>query len=202
MESDETIPTDIKCEGKDIELDAQPDEVVGLPPAKKAKTELKVYKRRGSSAIWHYFKVLPTKDEGKPTCKCKKCGKEFTAVGVDITENLKRHLEWACQRKFNVPLSIPVSAGADIATVADDGDDEVHVDGAIAEPTIPPPRPIRAMMETFMTTQAAHGQLLDGLIAEVAALRAEFSQYRSAFPPPPPSDPGCLPLAMHNRQGK
>jgi len=39
-----------------------------------------------------------------------------------------------------------------------------------------------------MTTQAAHGQLLDGLIAEVAALRADFSEYSSAFPPPPPSD--------------
>ena len=43
-------------------------------------------------------------------------------------------------------------------------------------------------METFMTTQAAHGQLLDGLIAEVAALRADFLEYSSAFPPPPPSD--------------
>nr|POF09121.1 hypothetical protein CFP56_56781 [Quercus suber] len=86
--------------------------------------------------------------------------------------------------------------------VASDGDDEVHVDSAAAEPTIPPPRSLRAMMETVMTTQAAHGQLLDGLIAEVAALRAEFSEYRSAFPPPPPSDPQCLPLAMHNRQGK
>nr|XP_023883392.1 uncharacterized protein LOC111995693 [Quercus suber] len=64
------------------------------------------------------------------------------------------------------------------AAVADNGDDE---------PTIPPPLSLRAMMETFMTTQAAHGQLLDGLIAEVAALRAKFSEYRSAFPPPPPS---------------
>ena len=39
-----------------------------------------------------------------------------------------------------------------------------------------------------MTTQAAHGQLLDGLITEVAALRVDFSEYRSAFPPLPPSD--------------
>nr|POF27370.1 hypothetical protein CFP56_14487 [Quercus suber] len=212
MESDETIPTDIECEGKDITLDAQPDEVAGLPPAKKAKTELKVYKRRGSSTVWRYFKVLPTKEEGKPTCKCKKCGKEFIAARANVTENLKRHLDWACPRKFDVPLSIPVSAGADIApigatflkqrsaqkknvgpsvgsskrprvqsiagdvhaeespvdptaAVADDGDNEVHVDGAAAEPTIPPPHSIRAMMETFMTTQAVHGQLLNGLIA-------------------------------------
>ena len=47
---------------------------------------------------------------------------------------------------------------------------------------------LRAMMETFMTTQAAHEQLLDGLIVEVVALRADFSEYRSAFPPPLPSD--------------
>ena len=39
-----------------------------------------------------------------------------------------------------------------------------------------------------MTTQVAHGQLLDELITEVIALRANFSKYRSAFPPPPPFD--------------
>nr|POE96377.1 hypothetical protein CFP56_53950 [Quercus suber] len=74
------------------------------------------------------------------------------------------------------------------AAVADDGDDEVHVDSVDAKPTIPPPLSLRAMMETFMTTQADHGQLLDGLVAEVAALSAEFTEYRTAFPPPPPSD--------------
>ena len=40
-----------------------------------------------------------------------------------------------------------------------------------------------------MTTQAAHGQLLDELITEVAALRMDFFVYRSAFPPLPSSDP-------------
>ena len=65
---------------------------------------------------------------------------------------------------------------------------EVHVDSAAAEPTVPPPFTLRAMIETFITTQEAHGQLLDGLIAEVATLRVDFSEYRSAFPPPPPFD--------------
>ena len=37
-----------------------------------------------------------------------------------------------------------------------------------------------------MMTQAAHGQLLDWLIAEIAVLRADFSENRSAFPPSPP----------------
>uniref|UniRef100_A0A7N2LH04 Uncharacterized protein n=1 Tax=Quercus lobata TaxID=97700 RepID=A0A7N2LH04_QUELO len=73
-------------------------------------------------------------------------------------------------------------------TVADIGDDGVHAHSTAADPTVPPPLSIRAMMETIMTTQAAHGQLLDGLIAEVAALRADFSESSSAFPPPPPSD--------------
>ena len=47
---------------------------------------------------------------------------------------------------------------------------------------------LRAMMEIFMTTQTTHEQLLDGLITEVAALRVDFLEYRSAFSPPPPSD--------------
>ena len=47
------------------------------------------------------------------------------------------------------------------AAVVDDSDDEVHVDSVVAEPTVPPPLSLRAMMETFMTTQAAHGQLLE-----------------------------------------
>ena len=73
-------------------------------------------------------------------------------------------------------------------TVANIGDDGVHAHSTAADPTVPPPLSLRAMMETFMTTQAAHGQLLDGLIVEVSALRADFSEYSSAFPPLPPSD--------------
>ena len=57
MESDEMIP-----KGKDIDLDAQLDEVAELPLPKKAKTKLNVYKRR-TSIVWRYFQMLPTKDE-------------------------------------------------------------------------------------------------------------------------------------------
>ena len=62
-------------------------------------------------------------------------------------------------------------------------DDDVDVD-----PTITPPLLLHAMMESFMTTQTAHGQLLDVLMIEVAALLADFAKYRSVFPPPPPSN--------------
>ena len=38
------------------------------------------------------------------------------------------------------------------------------------DPTVTPPLSPRAMMETFMTTQVAHGQLI-----EVAILRFDFA---------------------------
>ena len=56
------------------------------------------------------------------------------------------------------------------------------------DPTVPPPLSLLAMMQSFMTTQTAHGQLLDELLTEVASLRPDFAKYRSAFPPLPPFD--------------
>ena len=48
---------------------------------------------------------------------------------------------------------------------------------------------LHAMMKMFMTTQAAHGQLINELLIVVAALRVDFAKYRSVCPPLPPSDP-------------
>ena len=60
--------------------------------------------------------------------------------------------------------------------------EEVHVDPTVAvdpagvddtaNPTVTPLLSLRAMMETLMTTQVAHGQLIDKLLIEVDALRA------------------------------
>ena len=75
-----------------------------------------------------------------------------------------------------------------IAAVAKDGDDEVDVDTAAVVHTDPPPPSLRAMMETILTTQVAHGQLLYGFFFEVAALRADLADYRRAIPRSPPSD--------------
>ena len=74
------------------------------------------------------------------------------------------------------------------AAVAEDSDDEVNVDTAATMHIGPPLPSLRAMMETIMMTQAAHGQLLYGLFAEVVALRADFADYRCVVPPSPPSD--------------
>ena len=75
-----------------------------------------------------------------------------------------------------------------IAVVAKDNVDEVEVKTSDTQPTVPPPLSLRAMMETFITTQAAHGQLLNELITKVVALRVDFTEYRNAFPPLPPLD--------------
>ena len=72
--------------------------------------------------------------------------------------------------------------------IVEDGDDKVDVDTATTTHTSPPPPSLRAMMETIMTTQAAHGQLLYGFFSEVAALRADLADYRRAIPRSPPSD--------------
>ena len=71
--------------------------------------------------------------------------------------------------------------------------EEIHIDPTTAmdpnttnaKPTVPP-LSLHAMMETLMMTQEAHGQLLDKLLTEVATLRADFSESRSAFPPRTP----------------
>ena len=85
----------------------------------------------------------------------------------------------------------------DLATAIDDEDEDAAAGGPSgASPSLRPmlERVLETqsshytMMETFMTTRAAHGQLLDSLIIDVAALRIEFNEHRSSFLPHPPSD--------------
>nr|POE84782.1 hypothetical protein CFP56_74933 [Quercus suber] len=77
--------------------------------------------------------------------------------------------------------------GDPTAAVAEDGDDEVDVTADVAY-TGPLPPSLHAMMETIITTQAAHGQLLHGLLAKVVAFRVDVANYRRPIPPSPPSD--------------
>ena len=78
--------------------------------------------------------------------------------------------------------------GDPTSVVAEDGDNEVDVDTVDAAHTCPLPPSLHAMMETIMTTQAAHGQLLHGLLAEVGAMRADLAHYTHPVPPSTPSD--------------
>ena len=47
---------------------------------------------------------------------------------------------------------------------------------------------MRTMLETCLTIQAAHGQILLDLLNEVAALRVDLADARCASPSAPPSD--------------
>ena len=47
---------------------------------------------------------------------------------------------------------------------------------------------MRTMLETCLTVQAAHGQILLDLLNEVVALRAYLTDARGASPSAPPSD--------------
>ena len=78
--------------------------------------------------------------------------------------------------------------GDPTSVVAEDGDDEIDIDTVDAAQTCPLPPSLNAMMETIMTTQAAHGQLLHGLLAEVGAMRADIAHYTLPVPPSTPSD--------------
>ena len=78
--------------------------------------------------------------------------------------------------------------GDPTSVVVEDGDDEVDVDIVDAAHTGPLPPSLHAMMETIMTTQAAYGQLLHGLLAEVGAMRADLAHYRRLVPPSTASD--------------
>ena len=78
--------------------------------------------------------------------------------------------------------------GGPTVAIAKDGDDKVDVDTAAIAHISPPPPSLHAMMETIITTLTAHGQLLHGLLAEVAALRVDLVAYRHPVPPFPPSN--------------
>ena len=95
MKNDEMQLIDTKNEGEDINLKDKLDELAELPSPKKSKSKTKTNnkdnKRSRISSVWHFFHMLPTKDGEKPICKCKKCGKEYIAIGVYGIGNLKRH---------------------------------------------------------------------------------------------------------------
>ena len=70
---------------------------------------------------------------------------------------------------------------------------EESVDPAAAV-DVPPPSTsddsnIQCMLETVMTVQAAHGQILADMLDELRALRADLKHLRWS-PPPPPFDDG------------
>ena len=96
------------------------------------------------------------------------------------------------KRSRDEASTIATASGAMLAAEETFVDSTVAVDPSSGaddvDRTVTPPISLHNMMVSFMTTQAAHGQLLDELLTKVATLRADFAEYRSVFPPPLPSD--------------
>ena len=90
-------------------------------------------------------------------------------------------------------LKVESSSGAPPPPPASSSGDSTA--DAFVDPTAtanPPPSTsddssIRCMLDTVMTIQAAHGQLLVDVLTELQALRAELACFRWS-PPPPPFD--------------
>ena len=77
-------------------------------------------------------------------------------------------------------------------TSTSDTSTEASVDPAVV--AVPPPFTSNVFdichtLETVMTIQAAHGQLLVDLLDEIRALRVDLEHFRRS-PPPPPFDEG------------
>nr|POF17200.1 hypothetical protein CFP56_56085 [Quercus suber] len=114
---------------------------------------------------------------------------------IGTTIGLEKSVELSIEtsKRSRGEASTAASASGDMPIV-----EEVHMDPTaivdptgdddVVDPTITLPLSLRTMIESFMTTQVAHGQLLDKLLTEVASLKAD-TEYRRAFPPLPPSDP-------------
>ena len=68
---------------------------------------------------------------------------------------------------------------------------DVYVDptvAAVPSPSTSDDSSIRCMLDTIMTVQAAHGQLLVDVLTELQALHAKLASIRRSSPPPPIDD--------------
>ena len=69
------------------------------------------------------------------------------------------------------------------------GESVDHAAATVLPPSTSNDSDIRRMLETVMTVQAAHGQILVDMLDELRALQADLEHLRQS-PPPPPFDDG------------
>lgn len=108
-------------------------------------------------------------------------------IGASFLRQRAAHLKVGSKHPRSEPSSSapPPSSSTDPA-----GEDVPDLVGDAA--VVPPPPSddfdVRRTLETVMTVQAAHGQILVDLLDEIRALRADFAHLHS--PSPPPFDDG------------
>ena len=85
---------------------------------------------------------------------------------------------------FGVVPPPPSSTGVDTAEASSGG----ATDTDVPPSTTSDDSDIRRKLDHVLTIQAAHGQILVGVLDEIRALQAELSQFRRSSPPPPFND--------------
>ena len=91
------------------------------------------------------------------------------------------------------PRVEPSGVAPPLPTSTGDTTTEASVDPTAAATTFPPPSTsdvssIRHTLDTVMTVQVAHGQLLVDMLTKLQALRADLASIRRTPPPPPFND--------------
>ena len=109
-------------------------------------------------------------------------------IGASFLRQRATHLKASSKRPRVEPSGVaPPSPSSTSDAMAEKPVD--HIDAAAVVP--PPPTSddsnIRRMLETIMTVQAAHKQILVDMLDELRALRADLEHLRRS-PPPPPFD--------------
>ena len=97
----------------------------------------------------------------------------------------------ASSKHLRVDFSSPGVAPPPLPPSIGDSAADAYVD-SIAAVVAPPPSTsddsnILRMLETVMTVQVAHGQLMVDMLTELQSLRADLTSIRRS-PPPPPFD--------------
>ena len=107
-------------------------------------------------------------------------------IGASFLRQRAAHLRAGSKHPRSEPSSSAPPPSSSAGLAGEDVTDPVGDDAAAAD--VPPPPSadfdVRRTLETVMTVQAAHGQILVDLLDEFRALRADLARLHSPSPPP------------------
>ena len=94
----------------------------------------------------------------------------------------------ASSKRFRVKSSSGVAPPPPPSLGDPTAEEFVDPTAAVAAPPLSDDSSIRRMLDTVMTIQVAHGQLLVDMLTELQALRADLASIKLSTPPPPFDD--------------
>ncbi|NCG69417.1 hypothetical protein GWJ21_16655 [Bacillus coagulans] len=110
-------------------------------------------------------------------------------IGASFLRQRAAHLRAGSKHPRSDPSSsAPPPPSSSTGLAGEDTPDPVGAAADAAAAAVPPPPAadfdVRRTLETVMTVQAAHGQILVDLLDEMRALRADLARLHSPSPPP------------------